>query len=94
MKRMIGDVSLPVAMLSLALGLCASVSWADEDDEEPFEIARLFFQMNDTDEDLGIHLSVDGEPWKNLEIDGPNDRRLFYVRTQSPWRRSRLCVLT
>lgn len=49
----------------------------DEDEEElEFEEAGLFFELNDTDGDLGLQGFVDGEAWKSLEIagpEGPND---------------------
>lgn len=61
--------------------------------EEPFAVAKLFFQLNDTDGDLGIHMVVDGDPWKMLEIDGPDDRRLLLIRTQSKLRRQGLTEL-
>src|SRR4030095_11535134 len=44
----------------------------DEDEEElEFEEADLFFELNDTDGDLGLQGFVDGEAWKSLEIEGP-----------------------
>jgi hypothetical protein len=44
----------------------------DEDEEElEFEEADLFFELNDTDGDLGLQGFVDGEAWKSLEIAGP-----------------------
>jgi hypothetical protein len=44
----------------------------DEDEEElEFEEAGLFFELNDTDGDLGLQGFVDGEAWKSLEIAGP-----------------------
>ena len=88
-------ISMPVLMAFAALAILvvamtAPLSWATGNDEEPFPVARLFFQLNDTDGDLGIHLSVDGEPWKTLEIDDPRDRRIFYVRTGGNLRRQGL----
>jgi hypothetical protein len=44
-----------------------------------FSEAELFFELNDTDGDLGIHGSVDGEPWTDLEIAGPGERMLLSV---------------
>ena len=44
-----------------------------EEQETPFDEARLFFELNHTDGDLGIHALIDGDAWKRLEIDGPND---------------------
>ena len=48
----------------------------DDDDEEEleFEEAGLFFELNDTDGDLGLQGFVDGEAWKSLEIEGPEGR--------------------
>jgi hypothetical protein len=48
--------------------------------EIPFDVASLFFELNDTDGDLGIHALIDGEPWKLLEIENPNERVILFVR--------------
>jgi hypothetical protein len=58
---------------------------ADDNDEEPFDEARLFFELNDTDGDLGIHGKVDGDEWKYLEIEDPHDRKMAHI-----WIRGRL----
>jgi hypothetical protein len=47
-----------------------------------FTEAELFFELNDTDGDLGIHASIDGEPWVRLEIEAPNDTTLLVVTAQ------------
>jgi hypothetical protein len=44
--------------------------------------AELFFELNDTDGDLGIHASIDGEPWVTLEIEGPDGRKLLTITAQ------------
>lgn len=36
--------------------------------EIPFSVADVYFELYDTDGDLGIHALIDGEPWKKLEI--------------------------
>ena len=88
MKSMIRKVPLFfIGVAVFVFAMSTPLSWADENNEVEFDLARLFFQLNDTDEDLGIHLLVDGEPWKTLEIDDPRDRRIFYVRTQGRLRR-------
>jgi hypothetical protein len=90
-KTMISKIQLvPVAIAVSVFALSTPSSWAGKRDEVPFDVGRLFFQLNDTDEDLGIHLLVDGEPWKTLEVDDPRDRRIFYVRTQGRLRRQGL----
>jgi hypothetical protein len=45
-----------------------------EEEELEFEEAGLFFELNDTDGDLGLQGFVDGEAWKSLEIEGPEGR--------------------
>ena len=44
-----------------------------------FTEAELFFELNNTDGDLGIHGSIDGGPWTNLTIEAPGDRTLLEV---------------
>jgi hypothetical protein len=41
--------------------------------------AELFFELNNTDGDLGIHASIDGEPWKKLKIEDPKGRTILEV---------------
>jgi len=63
----------------------------DDDDEEeveiPLEEAELFFELNDTDGDLGIHGFADGDAWKELEIEGPNGRELMEIDVKSKLKR-------
>jgi hypothetical protein len=41
--------------------------------------AELFFELNDTDEDLGIHASIDGGPYSKLEIEDPSERAILLL---------------
>lgn len=56
----------------------------------PFEEAELFFELNHTDGDLGIHALIDGDPWKWLKIEDLWDRRILTVRAQGRLRRQGL----
>ena len=77
MKGILEPRKLLATALAAALAATAQVSLAqenddDEDEEElEFEEAGLFFELNDTDGDLGLQGFVDGEAWKSLEIAGP-----------------------
>ena len=62
----------------------------DEGPETPFDEARLFFELNDTDGDLGLHALIDGDAWKRLEIDDPKDVRMLDVFVQGRARRQGL----
>jgi hypothetical protein len=60
----------------------------DEDEEElPFDEAELFFELNDTDGDLGIQGAIEGEAWKRLIIEGPDERQLLNIWVRR-WLRS------
>jgi hypothetical protein len=78
--------------------LAAPAIWADDDDDSdseeiPFDEAELFFELNNTDGDLGIHSAVDGGPWKKLEMEGPNGSELLDITVRSRLRRQGLTQL-
>jgi hypothetical protein len=59
----------------------------DDGDEIPFDEADIFLELNDTDGDLGIQAFIDGDAWRELEIEDPNERQLLLVRATGPlWR--------
>ena len=59
----------------------------DDDDELKFEETFIFFELNDTDGDLGIHGKVDGDEWKRIRIEDPNERVIMRVRAAGKLRR-------
>jgi hypothetical protein len=84
--------SLAAAAMITATGAVAGGAWKEDDDgeETPFDEARLYFELNHTDGDLGIHSLVDGDEWKRLEIDDPNDVRMLDVFVRGRLRRQGL----
>ena len=81
-----------VAALALVLTSMAPMVWADDDDDDeiPFDEAHLFFELNNTDGDLGIHALIDGDAWKRLEIEDPRERKMLDVRVSGRLRRQGL----
>ncbi len=85
-------------ILGLTL-LCAALfsypSFADDDDdnETAFEEAELFFELNNTDGDLGIHALIDGDPWKKLTIEDVNGRTILSIRVNGRLRRQGMTEL-
>jgi hypothetical protein len=61
--------------------------------DQPFSVAHIFFELNDTDGDLGIHALIDGEPWQQLEIVDPRERRLLLVTASGRLRKQGLTEL-
>lgn len=42
-----------------------------------FEDAEIFIEFNSTDEDVGVQVFLDGEPWRTLRIVNPNGRTIL-----------------
>ena len=76
MNRSVKTALRALAVAALALGLSAG-AWADEALE--YDEADIFFELNNTDGDLGIHALIDGDAWKKLQIKAPNGRRMLKV---------------
>jgi hypothetical protein len=79
-------------VIALILGTAAPEVWANDDDgdEIPFDEAELFFELNDTDGDLGIHALIDGDAWKRLTIEDPRERKLLDIKVKGRMRRQGL----
>ena len=80
-----------VAVVALVLGVFAPELWASGNKKIPFEEAEIFFELNDTDGDLGIHGKIDGGPWKYVKIEDSRRRLLMYLST---WNRLRQQAVT
>ncbi len=82
----------PIAAAFLTCGPASGQSTTanTEEQETPFDEARLFFELNHTDGDLGIHALIDGDAWKRLEIDGPNDVVMLEVFVRNRLRKQGL----
>jgi hypothetical protein len=72
-KKLLAVATAAVLATAAQTGMGQANDDDDDDDEEEleFEEADLFFELNDTDGDLGLQGFVDGEAWKSLEIEGP-----------------------
>lgn len=55
-------------VIALAAGAFAAATPATDAAGVPFDVARLFLELNHTDGDLGLHAEIDGDEWTNLEI--------------------------
>jgi hypothetical protein len=83
------------AAVALVLGAGVQAVGADDDDAGaiPFDVATVFAELNDTDGDLGFHALIDGDAWKRLEIEAPDERRLLFVRVSGRLARQGLTEL-
>ncbi len=81
---------LPISLLAggaLVLGTSAVPGGdCDDDDELQLEFARIFFEYNSTDNDLGAHIFLDGEDWKKMKISTPDEeKKIFEVKGKGPY---------
>jgi len=79
---------LPMTMAALALGAAGPAAWAVE-----FPEAELFFELNDTDGDLGIHSSIDGPAYTKLKIKDPKKHTILKLRPKGRLARQGLTQL-
>jgi hypothetical protein len=85
---------LSLAICALMLALVSPAARADDDENGiPFDEAEIFFELNHTDGDLGIHALIDGEAWQRLAIEDPQERRLLNVSVSSRLQRQGLTEL-
>ncbi len=47
--------------------------------------SRIYWEYNSSANDLGVHVTLDGQNWKRLKIFRPNDSLLFDVRGFGPY---------
>jgi hypothetical protein len=73
---------LAFVVLSVGVGALSLQAAGKRQPQIRFSEAELFFELNDTDGDLGIHASIDGAPWTDLEIEGPGERTLLSVSSR------------
>ncbi len=102
MNRIVNALPMGLAAAALVLGGAAAETADDrsrnrtgdlERAERPFAEAELFFELNDTDGDLGIHASIDGGPWTSLEIESPHDVSLLHISSRSRLRQQGMTQL-
>lgn len=74
----------------LLLAPAALIAEEHEEDELEFDEAHVFFELNNTDGDLGIHALIDGEPWKRLSIANQDEMRVLDVKVRNNLRRQGL----
>lgn len=77
-----------VTIVALVAGTATHVCWAQDGDEKiPFAGADVFLELNNTDGDLCIHGSIDGDAWKRMSIEDPRGRKIMKVYAEGKLRK-------
>ena len=74
-------VNRKLAALSAAMVLSAGVSTANAA-APSISDAHVFFELNDTDQDLGVHAKVEADPWVNLQLFNRWRQRLLNINVE------------
>jgi hypothetical protein len=53
---------------------------------QEFEEARIYIEYNESANDLGFHVSLDGEDWTDLKIFDPTGKKIFDVSASGGYR--------
>lgn len=77
----------------LGAGAIALVPAVSADEELEWDVAELFFELNNTDGDLGIHANIDGGPWKRLTIEDVKEKKILNIRANGRLRRQGMTQL-
>ncbi len=80
-----GAVLAAAVVPALQAGRDAIASPAAQGEETPFAFARIYWEYNSSGNDLGVHVTLDGEDWKRLRIEKPNGQSLFEVKGRGPY---------
>ncbi|MCI0630904.1 MAG: hypothetical protein L0Y44_09665 [Phycisphaerales bacterium] len=69
--------AVPVAVVIIVT--VRAVMAAPPGGELLFSDARMIIEFNDTDQDVGIQMFIDGEEWKLLRAFAPNGRKILEI---------------
>jgi len=84
--NLLGRNLLPAGLLAGAIVLLGTSAMPRGDGGKlELEEARLFFEYNASDSDLGVHVFLDGEDWKKMKIFNPQEKKLFDVKGSGPY---------
>lgn len=73
--RLLAFFLVPVVVLTMGNAVSEVWAWGVVE----LEVAELYFELNDTDDDLGIHGMIDGGPWKQIWIKDSDHRLMMNV---------------
>lgn len=86
MKRTLMLLGLFLVAVAIVPMQAARPGFADDDDDDNdnllYDRAEIFIEFNDTDQDVGIQVLLDGEPWKKVRAFDPDGHKILDIRTK------------
>ena len=85
---------IPVLAVTAQLAASSLAPAADPPEKGiPFSDARIRIEVNATDGDSGLHVMIDAEGWKFVDIHEPSGKLIFHVEGQDNMRKTGLTEL-
>jgi hypothetical protein len=75
-----------LAAVPLAVMIVAAAAPRDRGEGVEFDDARMIIEFNDTDQDVGIQMFIDGEPWRRLKVFDPDGGKLLDIKAKDSLR--------
>ncbi len=79
-------MKLHSGVLSILLGGALAFGLSAPAQAGQFSIAKIYIEYNSTPNDLGYHVSLDGEDWRSLKILNPSGKTIFQVEGKKAYR--------
>ncbi len=89
---LLAAIAIPLAAVLVGAGGTKGASRGGDDDLE-FARSRLYIEYNATDEDVGVQVSLDGEPWRLLCVYDPRGRKIMTISNSGSLRKQGLTEL-
>ncbi len=80
-----GSLAALVALTMVASGPSVAKRAAPEAERRRLDLAKVYFEYNSSANDLGVHVSLDGEGWKSLTILNSDGETIFEVDGTGPY---------
>ena len=72
-------------ILGMGVTALALLGLAGPGDTAKLSIARIYIEFNESANDLGFHVALDGEDWRTLKIANPGGTTIFEVEGKGPF---------
>ncbi len=76
-----GRKAVPVVVAAVVVGVLTPAAMAQSPVVVPLKDARMKIELNATDNDVGIQLFIDADPWKRMDVFDPNGATVFTTVT-------------
>jgi hypothetical protein len=76
-RRAIIAATVSVALTTTVVGLAAAPAFGGK---LLFSDARMIIEFNDTDQDVGVQLFLDGQPWRTLRMYDPSGKKILEIK--------------